>query len=308
MTSVGSIVGGGFRLIRERPVAVAIWAALYAVVGFATQMMALRMMTGMQTLQGQEPNPAAVFGMMGQMIPIYIVICLLAVVMLCASYRAVLRPSESGFGYLRVGMDELRMVGLFLIVLVVAIVGGFIVVLLMMMIVGGLALAAGGSATAAIVLGGLLYLVMICALIYINVRLSLMFSLTFARRRISIDGAWALTRGRFWTLFGAYFVIAVISIVLALVVSLPFTGPMFAGMIEGFRNPQAMEQIQAANMERQLNQPMGMLVLITALNAIVQAVTLALSGGATATATRELLADSGEVLEDDAEATAAIFE
>jgi len=308
MTSVGSIVGGGFRLIRERPVAVVIWAALYALLGFGSQMLALRMVAAVRVGPGEAPDPSAMMGMFGAMLPIYLLLCLLGIVMLCASYRAVLRPGESGFGYLRIGMDELRMLGLFLIIIVVAIVGGFILVLLMSMIAGGLMLAAGNSPLIGLVLGGGLYIAMLGAMIYIYVRLSLMFPLTFARRRISIDGAWALTRGRFWTLFGAYFVIGVISFVLLMAVSLPFTGPMFAGMIEGIRNPQAMEQIQAAQMERQMNQPLAMTALITILNAIVQAVLLALSGGATATATRELLADSGEVLEEDAEATAAIFE
>jgi hypothetical protein len=311
MTSVGSIVGGGFRLIRERPVAVAIWAVLYAVVGFATQIVVMRMMTvpgSVLTTRTEEPDPQAVLGMFGSFAPIYLLAVLLGIVLACAAYRAVLRPSEGGIGFLRIGMDELRMLGLLIIFIVAAIIGTIVFTLLLAMVAGALMLAAGSNSMAAIGLGFLLYLAVFCVVIWVYVRLSLIFSLTFARRRISIDGAWSLTRGRFWTLFGAYFVIGVIVFVVAIAVALPFAGPYFAGIMEGMRNPEAMQQIQAQQAERQLNQPFAIMALSTVLNAIFQALILAVGAGATATATRELLLDSGEVLEEDADRTAAIFE
>ena len=45
------------------------------------------------------------------------------------------------------------------------------------------------------------------------VKLSLSFPLTLLRRRFVIGEAWTLTKGRFWTLFGAYFMIFVIMFV-----------------------------------------------------------------------------------------------
>ena len=44
----------------------------------------------------------------------------------------------------------------------------------------------------------------LAALIYVAVRLSLAPALTFESRRINLLGSWALTRGRFWPLLGAY--------------------------------------------------------------------------------------------------------
>jgi hypothetical protein len=47
---------------------------------------------------------------------------------------------------------------------------------------------------------------MICGLIYFSVRLSLASPLTFASGRIQVFGSWAMTRGRFWPLFGTYLI------------------------------------------------------------------------------------------------------
>ena len=42
------------------------------------------------------------------------------------------------------------------------------------------------------------------ALVFVGIRLSLAPALTFDTRRINLFGSWAMTRGRFWSLFGAY--------------------------------------------------------------------------------------------------------
>jgi hypothetical protein len=50
-----------------------------------------------------------------------------------------------------------------------------------------------------------LFLAFVVVMVFLAVRLSLAPALTFDSRQINLFGSWALTRGRFWRLFGAYF-------------------------------------------------------------------------------------------------------
>ena len=62
---------------------------------------------------------------------------------------------------------------------------------------------------------GIVIVVAVMALIFIPlavvaVRLSLAGPMTFAQRRVRLTGSWALTRGRFWSMFGAYLLAGVL--------------------------------------------------------------------------------------------------
>jgi hypothetical protein len=59
---------------------------------------------------------------------------------------------------------------------------------------------------AAGVLVAILLPVLLCVFIYLGVRLSLASPITFASGRINVFGSWAMTRGRFWPLFGTYLI------------------------------------------------------------------------------------------------------
>jgi len=128
------------------------------------------------------------------------------------------------------------------------------------------------------------------ATIYAEVRLSLAFPLTFVRRNFVIGEAWRLTKGRFWTLFGAYFVIwLLVMVLMAILVGLA-VAPFFSELAQGGNTPEAarlafqheMEQfarVDAANVGFALG------------GALVSGLAIALFGGAVAIAARDLLPD-----------------
>jgi cation transport ATPase len=133
--------------------------------------------------------------------------------------------------------------------------------------------------------------------------------MTFYRRRITIDEAWSLTSGRFWTLFGAYFVMWVILLlVFGTLFWVTMGGSYFAMMSQVRSDPARAQEAMAAFTGAQAQVPMVMRILLSLVWAVASAIGLALWPGTLASATRELLLEQGEVLEDDAESTAAIFE
>ena len=64
---------------------------------------------------------------------------------------------------------------------------------------------------------------MVCALIYPAIRLSLAPAMTFADGRISLFRSWALTKGRFWPLFGAYLMAVLLALAVAVLSGVIFT-------------------------------------------------------------------------------------
>lgn len=300
MASIGSIVGGGFKLIAERPAAVAVWCAINLVLGAGSQALMMSMFD--PTTPDQT---AAMMSLWGLLTPIYLISAVLYIVMLCAAYRAVLRPQEGGFAFMKLGGDELRVL-LVLILLGVGFVIAFFILALILGLVAAMSVAILGPVGAVVMIA--LYIAMIVAVIFFWVRLSLVTPMTFLRHRLVFDEAWALTRGHFWTLFLAYLVLAIVSIVLSAIVYWPMLAPIFAAAGQLASDPEAMQNAQMAQFEQQMNQGLPMLLLWGAVMAVVQTVTMAIGAGATATAARELMTDTGTVSAEDVEKTAEIFE
>src|SRR5690606_10927907 len=65
-----------------------------------------------------------------------------------AVYRAILRPADGGVGYLRLGGDELRLIGLSIIYFLLTVVGMVVITFVAGLVVGllGAAIGAGGAA------------------------------------------------------------------------------------------------------------------------------------------------------------------
>jgi hypothetical protein len=220
----------GFRVVWERPWAVAIWAAVQLVVSLALNLF-VAVSAGPAAAQLTQVNFDSqadlqkAMDLFRQTAPTYLVMLFVALVLLAvfaaAMNRAVLRPSESRFGYMRLASDELRQLGLF-IVLLLLLCGFYFAVLIVASVIVGVLIALAGNAAGVAATAALIPAV-VCALIFFGVRLSLASPLTFASGRVNVFGSWAMTRGRFWQLFGAYliaFALGVVVRVLTLVIAL----------------------------------------------------------------------------------------
>lgn len=216
----------GFRLTKEQPKTLLIWAAFNLIVSVVS--LVLLIGVGGSSLQammemeqaGAEADPAQAMEMLRGLGLVYALILPVALIsqsMLGAAvYRAILRPGDGGVGYLKLGGDELRLILLSLIYFLLMMVGVVAVTFLAGLVVGlvGAAIGAGGAALLGVgvglFVGGLM--------IYVVVRLSLAGVITFAQRRIAVFDSWGLTRGQFWNMTGAY-VLTLAAVVVVMLLS-----------------------------------------------------------------------------------------
>ncbi|MFC5390849.1 hypothetical protein U0030_07210 [Brevundimonas bullata] len=213
----------GFRLTRRAPLAVLSWAAAYAVfIGLMFLLVGphfvtvLSVITEMQAQGQTEPSPedverlAQAYGVIiGWAMPLGL---LFSAVISTAIARSVIRPEDRRFGYLRVGKDELRVLGASLLVSLIMFAvtfAGFMIVTLA---------TAGAMALPALwLVVVVLSLAIIGLLIWLSVRLSLVVPSTFAEGRIMLKPAFAMTGKKvFWPLLGT----AIIAGIMAMLVGL----------------------------------------------------------------------------------------
>lgn len=223
----------GFRIGRERPKAMLIWAAASLVIslGSSVAMISLfggtmtELMTMSQSQSSSDPSEAlALLGRLGQLYLVILPVALLIFsIFTAAVYRTVLRPSDSAFGYLRLGATELRMAAviavLFLLSLVVTIVSVIVIALIGAMIGAAVGMGGEGGVGAAMIFGVLivvLYIGMIFVSLAFWTKFSLAGPMTFAEGRIRIFESWGATKGHFWKLFGCYILAGVLGIVVSL--------------------------------------------------------------------------------------------
>jgi hypothetical protein len=201
--SVTHIATEGFRVTRENPVAVAIWSVLEIILQFAMAVAMVKSGFALQLealTQGAAPDftgLAEAFGPLQAQMLWFLPLCLVIQILFRAAIlRAILRPAERSLGYVRFGGDELRLLGLQILLGL-----AFTVAFTVMTVVAALLGRAGGAgalAATVVIVGG------VCGIIFVLVRLSLAAPQTFATRRLNILGSWTLTQGRFWPLLGAY--------------------------------------------------------------------------------------------------------
>lgn len=248
----------GFRVVRRNPMALIFWALFYAVFMVAIFAMMgpnlISFVTATEQLEQSGVTPsmedfAPLFQMMGLFFVVLLPLSLIASAMIYAAVsRAVLRPGESAFGYLRLGMDEVR-------VLVVSVVLFFVFMALMVVASGIIGAVIGMTVAAEMpalwLLVVLLILAAIGACIWLAVRLSLAIPITMAERRIAIFDSFGFTKGRFWPLLGMALLAWVMSVVVGLLGSLVAMPLQFAtggGMmaLEGLEDESLQVILQSA--------------------------------------------------------------
>lgn len=212
----------GFRITRERPRILLIWAGFYLIISFLMPILLVTM--GGQDLMALEAaanspdaDPAAALQNLAALAPMYAILLpaglAVQAVLAAAVYRAILRPTESRYGYLRLGSDEMRLAVLTLIYFLLTALAVVAVVL-----VGGIAAGVAYSVMGSPLVGVALGLFFLGLLFFAAVRLSLAPVMTFAEERISIFESWRLTKGQFWKLVGAYS-LAIASVVVVLMLA-----------------------------------------------------------------------------------------
>jgi hypothetical protein len=192
----------GFRLTRAWPGALLAWSFVYfgglllitltMMATLGPKFIALAKKGGFSSADDVD----AVSGLLLQSGPAFLLVLLMTILLLSVItggvLRLVLRPDEHGFAHLRLGRDELRLAGVNLVF-----VGFYVVSLMAGLLVSQVFAQSGGLVRflAPLLLVGL-------PASWVGVRLCLLTPLTFDRRRISLPDAWALSKGRAWSLLG----------------------------------------------------------------------------------------------------------
>jgi hypothetical protein len=132
-----------------------------------------------------------------------------------AIFRAVLRPQDRRFFYLRLGVDEARLAIMTVVAFILVLAFGSVPAYLLYILVNPLMRAAPSLSRGIAPLGAL---ATVCLDIWLGVRLSLIAVETFAERRFHLTAYWPLTHGRFWYLLTCYFLCFLMFFALTLLV------------------------------------------------------------------------------------------
>ena len=219
----------GFRLVRRNPLALVAWTLLYAVLTLATIFFMGPVLGRLEdwsaraealdsatepSLQQVWPLIAEFGAIMGQMAWLVPVSLVVSAMLSAAVARGVLKPSGGAFGYLRLGMDEVRVLVVSFVLGLLMTIGGMVAFVAVGVTAGLIAASGGEAATAIAAFIG--FLLVIGLFIWLYVRLSLAIPITVAESRFAFFDSFRVTRGRFWPLFG----MAVLAVVMVMLVQL----------------------------------------------------------------------------------------
>lgn len=239
--SIGMSIGDAFGLVKRRPLAVFIWGLLILAPTFGSLALIFPVMADLfagMAAGDWEHGDAAPFAdpafaqimqlQMASLLGNVVQLVAMAVVY-TAIFRAVLRPRETSFFSLRLGMDELRVAVIGLVIGVSLYIATVIAVLACVAIgfgVGSWNSAAGASV--AVILGIGLFL----AVCWLLARLSLMAPASVLYRDFAFDEGWRLARHKGWPLFGMMLLVLLLVMVIEAVgfmlVALSFSGAFMA--------------------------------------------------------------------------------
>lgn len=208
--SIREVAFTGFRVVRERPMVIVIWAMILLIVAVTAASLLVGLagpeFMRLQALGAQASmDPRIARALLPRLAAPYVLILPLGLVtfalFLAAMNRAVFEPDDDQFGYFRLGGDELRQLGLVLVLaLIVMAATAFCLVAAVVVAMG---LSAGAPPNLRVSVRVFQFLEL-AVLAFLAVRLSLAPARTFATRRIDLLSSWKMTRGRFWPLFAAY--------------------------------------------------------------------------------------------------------
>jgi len=238
--SISDVAFTGFRVIRERPKALAVWVVIQVILAVAMLLlMAQTMAPAMSQLQqatGPHPDPNKTLAAMAKLIPFYLLAALFSLlvypVIYAAMNRAVLQPSNDRFAYLRLGADELRQLGLMLLygLIMFGLYMATAIASAIIMVIVGMVAGSGGKPSVVVftLMPMVILLVVAAVMAFFGVRFCLASPLTFATRKIDLFGSWTLTKGRFWPIFGTLVVVFCVSLALYVLIGVIAVAVSFA--------------------------------------------------------------------------------
>lgn len=224
-------VFAGFRFARERPATLLIWAAyLLVVIAVATVAMAEIGGDSLTALQiaarVRNPDAQQLMKLTSDVLPATMFAFLLTIVFGAVLSAAILRvrtkPGPHPWGGLRLGGEELRLLGAKFLVLAAAFAVEVVIAVLAASLEG---VGAPGVATMA---AGFLLL-----MAPLMVRLSLAGVVSQAEGRLNPMRSFQLTRPLFWRLVGAYVMLGAIMLVILVLVTVIFSALIGAATIGG---------------------------------------------------------------------------
>ncbi|MDQ1153369.1 hypothetical protein [Brevundimonas sp. SORGH_AS_0993] len=218
----------GFRVTRQNPLSVLVWAGLW-LVGLIVAVMILGPMTmpyasEIEAAQGDIAalSPGAVTALSLGMLAVLPILLGLQAILAPAVYRAVYAPQTKRIGYLQFGLVELRTLGVVAVLAVLSII---------LNLVGeaavGFSKQIGGIAAALAV-----NLAVFVFTTWISVRLVLTAPLVLRRKGLPFGDSWRMTAKVFWPVLGVFFLsLAMTLLVLLLLVLIGW--PLYAALTMG---------------------------------------------------------------------------
>ncbi|EGF90328.1 putative membrane protein [Asticcacaulis biprosthecium C19] len=199
----------GFRIIRERPRLILIWGAvalvgnglmLAVVIHLAGPVLAQLMPLMADRTTAEDPATVELASKILPAMAAYAAMELvLGAVLATAAARAALMPGDDRLGYLRLGLDELRML----------IVHSFMLFMSLFLLLAGAAIGSiGGTAGAATGMFAAFGVIL-----SLRIRLSLNGPQSFDRKTIDLFSSFALTRAEVWRLILGYLMAAALAFV-----------------------------------------------------------------------------------------------
>ncbi|MDB5451996.1 MAG: hypothetical protein JWO33_574 [Caulobacteraceae bacterium] len=246
--AIDRTVWSGFRLARRHPAAFGLWVLVDMILGLGPTALFMALMGPnffdviRQSAQAHvEPDAGALAGLLARAQGLNGLSLLASLVLYAmlygAIFRAVLRPAENRWGYLRLGRDELLM-GLLIAIFYV----GFIAVLAMAIFVAVLLTAGAAIASpgAGMIVGLILTLALVAGFIWLAARLSMVLPMSFDEKRIRVAEAWALTRGHTRSLLLLAVLLVLLGVAVALVL-FALVGAAVTAFVASFSDAQAMQ-------------------------------------------------------------------
>ncbi len=199
--AVAAAVTEGFGLIRRRPGAVLTWGAvrtLYSVMAFGLisplfvsrfAHMITRAGSGVTT----PPDLSSIMALNSAHMLLSIVGAFIGAILSCAVFRAVLKPEEGRFAYLRLGAAEVFLFLLTFGVAILFIVAILVIVIPLTMVVVIAAVVHATGVAVLVALAGCMSL--LALLIYVLLRLSMAGPMMVEDDQFHLTDTWSLTRG-----------------------------------------------------------------------------------------------------------------